>query len=80
MTEGENKPLEYPTIFISADVAPITKIDLAAAVEFNAVAANRNIRAVRLGMIVRRFPAIAVRRPSRRPLKVPTLSRLLIDD
>ena len=36
VTEGEDKPLKYPTIFNSADVAVITKIDLAAAVEFNA--------------------------------------------
>src|ERR1700678_1724883 len=51
-TEGEDKPLKYPTIFNSADVALITKIDLAAAVEFNAVVANCNIQAVRPGMIV----------------------------
>ena len=29
VTEGEDKPLEYPTIFNSADLAVITKIDLA---------------------------------------------------
>jgi hydrogenase nickel incorporation protein HypB len=52
VTEGEDKPLKYPTIFNSADVAAITKIDLAAAVEFNALAANRSIQAVRPGMIV----------------------------
>jgi hydrogenase nickel incorporation protein HypB len=52
VTEGEDKPLKYPTIFNSADVAMITKIDLAAAVEFNALAANRSIQAVRPGMIV----------------------------
>ena len=50
VTEGEDKPLKYPTIFNSADVAVITKIDLAAAVEFDEVAANRNIQAVRPGM------------------------------
>ena len=52
VTEGEDKPLKYPAIFNSADVAVITKIDLAVAVEFNAVAANRSIQAVRPGMIV----------------------------
>lgn len=52
VTEGEDKPLKYPTIFNSADVAVITKVDLAMAVEFNAVAANRNIQAVRPGMTV----------------------------
>src|SRR5690606_24286832 len=34
-TEGEDKPLKYPTIFNTADVAIITKSDLAEAVEFN---------------------------------------------
>ena len=29
VTEGEDKPLKYPTIFNSADVAVITKMDLA---------------------------------------------------
>src|SRR5690349_17918144 len=43
VTEGEDKPLKYPTIFNTADVALITKTDLAEAVEFNAAAANRNI-------------------------------------
>jgi hydrogenase nickel incorporation protein HypB len=52
VTEGEDKPLKYPTIFNSADVAVITKIDLAEAVEFNAEAANRSIQAVRPGMAV----------------------------
>ena len=41
-----------PRFFDSADVALITKIDLASAVEFNAVGADRNIQAVRPGMIV----------------------------
>ena len=35
VTEGEDKPLKYPTIFNSADVAIITKMDLAGAVEFD---------------------------------------------
>lgn len=52
VTEGEDKPLKYRTIFNSADVAVITKVDLAAAVEFNAAAANRSIQAVRPGMPV----------------------------
>jgi hydrogenase nickel incorporation protein HypB len=52
VTEGEDKPLKYPTIFNSADVAVITKIDLAAAVEFDERAANANIQAVRPGMRV----------------------------
>ena len=50
VTEGEDKPLKYPTIFNSADVTVITKIDLAEEVEFNAEAAKRSIQAVRPGM------------------------------
>jgi hydrogenase nickel incorporation protein HypB len=52
VTEGEDKPLKYPTIFNTADVAVITKIDLAAAVEFDSAAAHRNIQAVRPGMMI----------------------------
>ncbi|MDR3699171.1 MAG: hydrogenase nickel incorporation protein HypB [Candidatus Sulfopaludibacter sp.] len=52
VTEGEDKPLKYPTIFNTADVAVITKIDLAAAVEFDWTAALANIQAVRPGMTV----------------------------
>ncbi|MBV8630403.1 MAG: hydrogenase nickel incorporation protein HypB [Silvibacterium sp.] len=50
VTEGEDKPLKYPTIFNSADVAIVTKIDLAAAVEFDESAVSANIQAVRPGM------------------------------
>ena len=50
VTEGEDKPLKYPTIFNTADVAVITKMDLAAAVEFDAAAAERSIQTVRPGM------------------------------
>src|SRR5689334_14072573 len=52
VTEGEDKPLKYPTIFNSADVAVITKIDLAQAAEFDSAAAHHNIQAVRPGMQV----------------------------
>jgi hydrogenase nickel incorporation protein HypB len=51
-TEGEDKPLKYPTIFNTADISIITKIDLAAAVEFDRAAAYQNIQAVRPGMKV----------------------------
>jgi hydrogenase nickel incorporation protein HypB len=50
VTEGEDKPLKYPTIFNTADIALITKIDLATAVEFDRAAAHRNIQSVRPGM------------------------------
>jgi hydrogenase nickel incorporation protein HypB len=52
VTEGEDKPLKYPTIFNSADAAVITKIDLASAVDFDATAAKRSIQAVRPGMTI----------------------------
>src|SRR5580700_1899497 len=50
VTEGEDKPLKYPTIFNGADLAVVTKIDLAGAVEFDREAARRNIQSVRPGM------------------------------
>src|SRR5258705_13929706 len=50
VTEGEDKPLKYPTIFNTADVAVITKMDLAEAGEFDLTAARDNIQAVRPGM------------------------------
>ena len=46
VTEGEDKPLKYPPLFNSADVAVITKIDLAEAVEFEREMMVRNIEAV----------------------------------
>jgi len=46
VTEGEDKPLKYPTIFHTADLAVITKIDLAQACEFDLAVAERNIHAV----------------------------------
>lgn len=49
-TEGEDKPLKYPVLFNSADVAIITKIDLAAACEFDADRAETNIHTVRPGI------------------------------
>ena len=44
-------------IFNSADVAIITKSDLAAAVEFDEALARRNIRAVRPGMEILKLSA-----------------------
>jgi hydrogenase nickel incorporation protein HypB len=52
VTEGEDKPLKYPTIFNTADLAVISKLDLAAAVDFDGPAARRNIEAVRPGMAI----------------------------
>ena len=53
-TEGEDKPLKYPTIFNTSDIAVVTKMDLADAAEFDLHAALRNIQSVRPGIHV--FP------------------------
>jgi hydrogenase nickel incorporation protein HypB len=58
VTEGEDKPLKYPTIFNTADVAVVTKIDLADAVRFDRDALLRNIEAVRPGMQVLETSAV----------------------
>jgi hydrogenase nickel incorporation protein HypB len=50
VTEGEDKPLKYPGIFNTSDIAVVTKWDLAEAVEFDWETAQRNILAVRPGM------------------------------
>src|ERR1700751_3777915 len=57
VTEGEDKPLKYPTIFNSADVSVITKVDLADAVEFDWLAASHSIQAVRPGMEIFKLSA-----------------------
>jgi hydrogenase nickel incorporation protein HypB len=50
VTEGEDKPLKYPTIFNTADVAIITKSDLAQVLEFDRAAAHASVENVRPGM------------------------------
>ncbi len=57
VTEGEDKPLKYPTIFNSADIAVVTKNDLSSAVEFDWNAAEKSIQSVRPGMRVFRLSA-----------------------
>jgi hydrogenase nickel incorporation protein HypB len=57
VTEGEDKPLKYPTIFNTADLAILTKMDLAEAVEFDVAAADFNIERVRPGMPVLKVSA-----------------------
>lgn len=51
-TEGEDKPLKYPTIFNTADMAIITKADLSKATEFDRSAALAAIDSVRPGLPV----------------------------
>ncbi len=52
VTEGEDKPLKYPGLFNTADVAAITKDDLATVCEFDRARALANIESVRPGMTV----------------------------
>jgi hydrogenase nickel incorporation protein HypB len=49
-TEGEDKPLKYPTIFNTADVAVITKMDIATAVECDLATLRANIDRSRPGI------------------------------
>lgn len=50
VTEGEDKPLKYPTLYNSADVSVITKVDIADAVGFDRAAALKNIKEIRPGI------------------------------
>jgi hydrogenase nickel incorporation protein HypB len=52
VTEGEDKPLKYPTIFNTADVAIVTKLDLLNAVDFDLELLRSTIDRVRPGMPV----------------------------
>jgi hydrogenase nickel incorporation protein HypB len=52
VTEGEDKPLKYPGLFNTADVAVITKVDLAEICDFQRDVALANIQQVRPGMQV----------------------------
>jgi hydrogenase nickel incorporation protein HypB len=52
VTEGEDKPLKYPTIFNSADLVILTKIDMAEAAGFRREEALRSIETVRPGLEV----------------------------
>lgn len=50
VTEGEDKPLKYPTLFNSADAAVITKIDIAEPCGFDRDLALRNMHEIRPGI------------------------------
>lgn len=50
VTEGEDKPLKYPTMFNSADVAILTKIDIAEPCGFDRATALKNINEIRPGI------------------------------
>ncbi|PNY79842.1 hydrogenase nickel incorporation protein HypB [Deinococcus koreensis] len=51
-TEGEDKPLKYPTMFNTADVVVVTKMDLAQAVDFDLALCRENIDRARPGVPV----------------------------
>jgi len=46
VTEGEDKPLKYPTLFKRSDVVIINKIDIAQAVDFQRELALNNLRRI----------------------------------
>ena len=50
VTEGEDKPLKYPTIFNTADVVVVTKMDIAQAVGYDRALALDNIDRARPGV------------------------------
>jgi len=54
VTEGEDKPEKYPTIFAGADLVVVTKLDLAEAAGYDDALARRALEAVRPGLDVLR--------------------------
>ncbi len=52
VTEGEDKPLKYPSIFNSADIALVTKVDLVEACETDLPLLRANLQAIRPGIRV----------------------------
>lgn len=52
VTEGEDKPLKYPSIFFKAELAVINKIDLLPYVPFDIAKARENIQKVHPGAAI----------------------------
>jgi hydrogenase nickel incorporation protein HypB len=50
VTEGEDKPLKYPSIFFKSELLVLSKIDLLPYVPFDAKAAEENARRIHPGM------------------------------
>ena len=50
VTEGEDKPLKYPSIFFKSELLVLSKTDLLPFVPFDAELAERNARRVHPGM------------------------------
>jgi len=59
VTEGEDKPLKYPSIFFKSDLFILTKVDLLPYVPFSAELAEANARRVHPGMEIVRASAVA---------------------
>ena len=52
VTEGEDKPLKYPSLFSLAPVAVLTKTDLLPHLDFDMEACRDNLRRIHPGMFV----------------------------
>ncbi len=52
VTEGEDKPVKYPSLFSLAPVAVVTKTDLLPHLDFNMEACRENLRKIHPGMFV----------------------------
>jgi len=59
VTEGDDKPLKYPSIFFKSDLFILTKIDLLPYVPFNAEVVEANARLVHPGIEIVRTSATA---------------------
>jgi hydrogenase nickel incorporation protein HypB len=55
VTEGEDKPLKYPSIFFKSELLVLTKLDLLPYVPFDVAAAEQNARRVHPGMEIVRL-------------------------
>jgi len=51
-TEGEDKPVKYPTLFSAAPVAVLTKMDLAPHLDWDVATCRSNLRQVRPGVFI----------------------------
>ena len=59
VTEGEDKPLKYPSIFFKSELLVLTKVDLLPYVPFNITAAEENARRVHPGIEIVRVSSMS---------------------
>jgi len=52
VTEGEDKPLKYPSIFVKSELMILSKVDLLPYVPFDAELAKRNARSMHPGIAI----------------------------